>query len=244
MTWVQPYLADDAGQHVLKYEDGFWQVAPFLKGRPLDRQNYIYEKWRGVVLSRFLIELRERSRAIPFFDPAESFSLKQYICVLVQQIRKYQPALMEQMHPVLGFLEKKFMGVYDSLPVSFCHGDYHPLNMIWAPDDLRAVIDWEFTGYKPEIYDIANLIGCLGMEHPSSLKGDFVLRFISEMKASKIISPLSWEHLLGFIVAMRFPWMSEWLRKADKEMISLETAYMNLLIDRGDELKRTWRLLP
>ncbi len=53
--------------------------------------------------------------------------------------------------------------------ISFCHGDLHPLNVIWGEKSIRAVIDWEFSGIKPEIYDLANMLGCLGMEDPANL---------------------------------------------------------------------------
>jgi len=41
--------------------------------------------------------------------------------------------------------------------VAFCHGDYHPMNIIWSADDIKCVIDWEFSEYKSEIYDAANI---------------------------------------------------------------------------------------
>ena len=54
------------------------------------------------------------------------------------------------------------MSAYEKMPVAFCHGDYHPLNIIWSVDDIQYVIDWEFSGYKKTIYYVPNLIGCVG----------------------------------------------------------------------------------
>ena len=45
--------------------------------------------------------------------------------------------------------------------MAFAHGDYHPLNVIWTKAGIAAVIDWEFSGLKPEMYDAAILVGCL-----------------------------------------------------------------------------------
>jgi homoserine kinase type II len=126
------------------------------------------------------------------------------------------------------------------MPVAFCHGDYHPMNVIWSADDIKCVIDWEFSGYKREIYDAANLIGCIGVEDPRSLTGELVKSFISDMKIARIISKISWKYLVEFIVALRFAWLSEWLRRKDTEMISLELDYMRVLIDNKNILQKTW----
>jgi homoserine kinase type II len=147
---------------------------------------------------------------------------------------------MPRIIPVLAFLEKDFMSVCDRLPVRFCHGDYHPLNIIWGEQDILSVIDWEFSGIKPEIYDLVNMVGCLGIEHPSSLVGDLVKNLIAQVTAADLYSDISWDHFIEFVVAMRFAWLSEWLRKDDKEMIGLELDYMDLLIRNRDVLSRAW----
>jgi len=44
------------------------------------------------------------------------------------------------------------------------------------------------------------------------------------------------------ISALRFTWLSEWLRHKNHEMIDLETTYMKLLVDNSDMLKNVWKL--
>ncbi len=73
---ITPYRADSEGQHVRKIDRGLWQLVPFIHGVPLDRETYLYEGWRADVLSVFLIELREKSRGIPFFSLEDPFSIK------------------------------------------------------------------------------------------------------------------------------------------------------------------------
>jgi homoserine kinase type II len=240
LTRITPYRADSEGQYVQKADQGLWQLIPYIHGVPLDRETYLYEGWRADVLSRFLIELREKSRGIPFFTLEDRFSIRNYIYSLVRQIDKHVPELMPRIIPVLVFLEKDFMSVCDRLPVSFCHGDYHPLNIIWGEQDLLSVIDWEFSGIKPEIYDLVNMVGCLGIEHPSSLVGNLVKNLIAQVKTADLYSDVSWDHFIEFVVAMRFAWLSEWLRKDDKEMIGLELDYMDLLIQNRDVFSREW----
>jgi homoserine kinase type II len=60
------------------------------------------------------------------------------------------------------------------------------------------------------------------------------------MKSADIISKISWKYLMEFIVALRFAWLSEWLRRSDKEMIRLELNYMRLLIENKRSLQKAW----
>jgi len=215
-------------------------MIPFVSGVPLDREKYIYEKWRGPVLADFLIELRRKSQGLPFIDASEVFSLKDYVHKLIREINLYNKDIKAEIKDIAGFLEKDLMPVYKKLPVAFCHGDYHPLNIIWSTDDIKCVIDWEFSGYKNELYDAANLIGCVGVEDPESLTGELVKSFIADIKEARIISKTSWHYLVEFIVALRFAWLSEWLRHKDSEMIRLELDYMQLLIDNKNSLQKAW----
>jgi len=240
LSRIQPYLANEKNRHVIKYKNGFWQMTPFVQAVTLDREKYMYEKWRGSALADFLIELRRKSLALPFVDPSKTFSLKDYVYKLIREINLYNKDIKDEIKDIAGFLEKNFMPMYKKLPVAFCHGDYHPMNIIWSADDIKCVIDWEFSGYKSEIYDAANLIGCVGIEDPQSLTGDLVKSFIADMKRAKIISNISWRYLVDFIIALRFAWLSEWLRRMDTEMIRLELDYMRLLIDNKSSLQKAW----
>ncbi|MFZ2394933.1 MAG: GIY-YIG nuclease family protein [Smithella sp.] len=237
---VQPYLASGKGDFIIEHRNNFWQMIPFVPGVELDREKYIYDKWRGPALALFLIDLRRKSKSLPFQNPGNVFSLKDYIYKLIREINLYNKDIKDEIKNVARFLEIDFMPMYEKLPVAFCHGDYHPLNVIWSADNIKCVIDWEFCGYKSELYDAANLIGCIGVEDPQSLTGDLVRCFIADMKKAKIISQKSWLYLLEFIVALRFAWLSEWLRREDTEMISLELDYMRLLIDNKNILQKAW----
>jgi homoserine kinase type II len=159
---------------------------------------------------------------------------------LIHEINLYNKDIKDEIKDIDAFLKKNFMPAYEKLPVAFCHGDYHPMNIIWSADDIKCVIDWEFSGYKSEIYDAANLIGCVGVEDPQSLTGDLIKSFIAEMKEAGIISKTSWKYLVEFIIALRFAWLSEWLRRRDMEMISLELDYMRLLIENISSLQKAW----
>lgn len=239
---INPYICTTKREYIVNCDSRFWQLSPFVQGIAPDRPEYVFDKWRGRVLAEFLIELRIKSKELPRFNSLTAFSIKNYIYKLIAQIKINDPDVLIKIRPVISLLENRFMKVHDSLPVSFCHGDFHPLNIIWSKDSIRAVIDWEFLGIKPEIYDAANLIGCIGIENPEGLTGELAYDFIAALKEAGLISGISWELFHEFVVAVRFAWLSEWLRHKDHEMIELETVYMNLLTDNSELLKNTWKL--
>lgn len=90
----------------------------------------------------------------------------------------------KKIQPTGNFLEKHFIRAHDSLPACYCHGDFYALNVIWSDVGINAVIDWEFSGIKPKIYDIANMIGCIEIENPEALAGPLVIDFIHRLKNS------------------------------------------------------------
>ncbi|HPD57796.1 MAG TPA: phosphotransferase [Smithellaceae bacterium] len=237
---IQPYLADATGVFVVEHENCFWQITPFVPGVALDRGNYMYEKWRGPALANFLIEMRAKAKNLHHGAAVNIFSLKNYIYKLIREINLYNKDIRAEINGIAGFLEKEFLPAYDKLPVAFSHGDYHPLNIIWSVDDITCIIDWEFCGYKSELYDAALLIGCVGVEDPRALTGELVKSFISAINDAGIITRESQPYLTEFIAALRFAWLAEWLRQKDGEMIRLELDYMRLLIENKYALEKAW----
>jgi len=242
LPFIQPYIPNKKREYIVRNNHGLWQLTRFVDGVGLKRPEYVFHRWRGNALADFLIKLNKKSPGIDNVYPVQSFSIKNYIYELIDTISIHESELRISINPMVGFLEKSFMGVHDKLPQGFCHGDYHPLNVIWSTNGINAVIDWEFSGYKPEIYDVVNLIGCIGMEDPESLVGDLIAELIQRLRQAKLFSALSWRYLLEFIVALRFAWLSEWLRKSDKDMIKLEQVYMLLLIENKEKLIHSWGL--
>ncbi len=84
------------------------------------------------------------------------------------------------------------------------------------------------------------MIGCLGMEKPQSLTGDLVFEFVKHLKESGLIAEKSWASLFEFVLALRFAWLSDWLKRSDLEMIDLEAVYIQLLLDNREIFIRSW----
>ncbi len=242
LSGINPYFESKAGSYIENIDSRFWQISRFIDGVPLKRPEYVFDPWRGNVLADFLIDLREKSSGMPGFEGKTPFSIINYITSLNDQIKTFEPELHTEIQPVVDYLNTDFARAHDRIPAAFCHGDFHALNVIWSDNGINAVIDWEFSGIKPEIYDIANMIGCIGIENPEALAGPLVIDFIRRLKNSAMISGISWTVLVKFVVAIRFAWMSEWLRHGDTEMIELEMVYLKLLLDNADDLKHIWEI--
>jgi homoserine kinase type II len=239
---VAPCLRASSGEWLCFYDGFWWQITPFITGTPLSRPVYIQDARKGEALARVLGDLYRHAKKLSLDRNMPYFSLKQYILKIEQDMLRHDPDIGRRLAPIIDFLRRSFMDVHDTLPVAFCHGDYHPLNVIWQESSIAAVIDWEFCGFKPDIYDAANLVGCVDMEHPSGLTDKLVTAFIEAMRGDSAISARGWDLFPEWVVALRFAWLAEWLRKKDSEMIDLEAVYMNLLVQNSDGLKEAWTL--
>lgn len=230
---VVSYRKNIDDEYVTKYVNKYWMLSPFISGMPLDRASYWQEKWRGSATAQFLIQLQTASRNLNF--SGGNFDLPGYIDKLMTSLQRFNGNVFQQALPIYKRLEERLFPNYTFLPTTFCHGDPHPMNMIWGENKINAVIDWEFCGKKPEIYDIALIIGCVGSEAKEAIHSDFIKEFLFEIQDELIENELSIEMLPDFIVAIRFAWLAEWLRIRDNAMIEFEINYMQFLV------KETWR---
>ncbi len=237
MQQVAAYLPDAGGEFVHLINHGLWQLSPYVGGVVLDRPAYAMDGWRGDAAADFLIRLITVGRQAPLALDPSSFSITAYTLDLFATLSGRAPKIACRYRPFMAHLESRLFPVVEGLPMEFCHGDVHPINIIWGKRSIRAVIDWEFCGMKPEIYDLANLLGCLGMEDPRSLGGPFVHRLVSRLRRSTLFSDESWDALPDLMLAIRFAWLSEWMRTNDRPMICLEADYMALLLEHRRDLK-------
>lgn len=258
LSGANPYLPSGSGHHVLPLGPDYWQISPYLEGAPLPRPGWVWDAWRGEALAAFLIALQAASRLVRL--PAEPpDSLTGFIRDLLDRLRTHRPELAEALAPTVESLLTGWLPPEGTLVKGFCHGDPHPLNVIWAPEGqargaagsvlaangvltengVLAVIDWEFCGYKPVAYDAALIIGCVGIEEPAALEGPFVQALLSGLRSGghpARSEPALW----ALVVAIRFAWLSDWLRRGDEEMVILEQEYVRLLVERRAELERAW----
>lgn len=232
---VHPYLKDSSGGFVRHAGGRSWMLRPYVSGTPLPRPGYGLDAWRGRAAGELLVRLESVSQGLKTdSDPAY---LSSYLPGVFDKIQKSHPLLEWDLEDAIASAQDA-LSRYSRLPVGFCHGDYHPLNLIWTADGIASVIDWEFCGHKPVVYDIANLVSCVGFEHPNYLTGPLVYALFETVRKTHLRGGFS--DLFDVMLLLRFAWLAEWLYGCNDAMVSLETKYLKLLVDKKDALLSAW----
>ncbi|MDR2861619.1 MAG: phosphotransferase [Syntrophobacterales bacterium] len=240
LSCIHPYICNHRGDTITAYHQRYWLLRDYIQGIALDRAAYLHDSWRGKALGDFLIHLHHVSAQHDFPFQESFFSIVDFIRKFMKTLQIFQPKAAAEITPVFAFLEKNFFAQHDALPGGFSHGDYHPLNIVWSEREIVSVIDWEFCGRKPEIYDLALLTGCIGSEDPQALKGPLTQALLHTIKKEKIYAESSMAQLFNMVLALRFAWLSEWLRGKDHDMIRLEMDYMTLLWQNHKAIQSVW----
>lgn len=262
VPWIAPPRPSGEGAHLLD-RDGAWQLTPFVPGEPLSRPDYVLDRAKGESLGLFLAALAEHGPSLEEAEAEESeagsedakpgcetaptieagsetpFSLAAYVDGLLARLRRSQPELAGRLAPVRRGLAA-FLERCDQLPGRFCHGDFHPLNVVWGREGPRAVIDWEFAGWRPALWDAALCVGCVGIEAPLGLVEGLVPAMLGVLRTRGWLEASGRGMLVELVLAQRFAWLAEWLRRQDRDMIRLELDYMDLVMANAGRLRRAW----
>ncbi len=238
--WANPYLTTRQGDAVLVHESGCWQLSLYIDNEPLDRPGYLRNAGMGASLGRALDQLCEASVQLDGLAMNEQPDLHAYVRTLLPRIAAHSPAVFPRAQAVYEGLDA-FWRELPALPYSFCHGDVHPVNVLWRGGEVAALIDWEFCGLRPRLYDLANCLGCVGVEDPRALGGEFSRALLDGVRTRLLQGPGAL-FLPELALALRFAWLSEWLRRSDADMVSLELDYMELLARKRDALREVWEL--
>ena len=231
---INPWLPSTSGLYGIHFGGEFWQLRKFAIGELTLPDNYSDDSWRGATLAEFLLELREKSDDIIDESP---FLLSNYIPKVMHAVSHKNAALHEDLLPIQRELAP-FLESEAGFPMAFCHGDYHPQNIVWGENRLNAVIDWEFCGVKTAMYDLANLLGCIGMDCPENFSAGLVTALLRRLHDAGWGAPDSWRWLPECIAASRFAWMREWCFMDNRDLMVQELDYIWLLLDNRDLLCR------
>jgi homoserine kinase type II len=206
-----------------------WQLSPFLDGVPLDRGTYWRDDWRGEALARYLADMRRAAQDLAPDEPP--FDLLAYARRIEADTHRLHPRVHGRLAAIFTLVDRGLNACGD-LPAVFCHGDPHPLNVIWGQDRILAAIDWEFCGPKCALHDLALVLGCVGSEDEEALDGAFARAFLETARNEGLLDEELEAWLPTWTLALRTAWLAEWLRRGDMEMAEFEVFYMSVLAAR------------
>jgi len=142
--------------------------------------------------------------------------------------------------PLFKHLEKHLFPYLPYYEKNFSHGDLHPSNILWKNNKLKAVIDWEIAAVREELYDVAFLLGNVGMDDPNNLKSPWVKALLQSIKESKP-TKLGFSLLPELMLATRVPWMYIWQQRAkDTQIANMESEYWQIILKNIEDIRSLW----
>ena len=139
---VKPWLAFAPGRFVAEREGGAWQVSPFVAGDTPRPARFAFEGLAGRGPGRPSRPPSEAARHMPGRDAAAAFSLTGFVRDLLGKTeRPGTPASSTASIRPSSSSSATCSRSSALVPAAFSHGDFHPLNMIWSPTGIDALID-------------------------------------------------------------------------------------------------------
>ena len=229
---IHPFYRTLSGEHGAEKDHLFWQVRPYIPAGGLPRNSLGKRKNLGIFYGEFLLQMKELIADAPAPPPMPNapFYIANFLPKLENLAERKMPSIMgelrhfeEKLIPFLKW-ERKADGF-------FAHGDFHPGNILADDKGIRAVIDWEFAGIKFPGYDMALLIGCLGMDDPNNLSGETVKALQDTLYLNDFMEDEAWDLLPQQIAATRMGWLGEWLNLGENSLVEQELTLLSILLD-------------
>lgn len=225
-----PYLKNRDGLSVCEFRNRAWMVQPFIKNDKLKRPHYLNDGEMGEKAAETLLQLYEVTKNLKMNDMLPGFSLAEHTGNLILKIERSYPEIQNEIKDVIDIVEEILRKPDIGSRSLFCHGDYHPLNILWREKTPVSVIDWEFSGYRHPLTDIANIVGCAGFESWDAFDREFVKNFLQTIKFNKLFKHYKFEEFIRFILLFRFSgWLNEWMNDRDTGMMDREMKYLRKL---------------
>jgi len=136
---------------------------------------------------------------------------------------------------VIEHLENRLIPYMPYMEKRFSHGDLHPANILFEGDKIHAVIDWEAGGMREELFDVAFLLGCAGMDNPNNLKSPWAKSLLQNITMP---TKLSYSLLPELMLATRLPWLKIW--ESEPEILEMEKEFMGIVLDNIEDIRSLW----
>ena len=236
------YRRNTLGQFVTSCQGSPRMLRPYVEGIELDPRVWLSETWRAKALADYLINLKRSTNTSPAASDSNTFSIVEFVKGKTEALGRFRPEIERGLHPVFQALDESLFPALAEGPVGFCHGDFRPLNVIWGADSILGVVSWDFCGAKPETYDAALLVGCVGFDDPDALTGEFTTAFVHALRDAAVYAPESWNLFFDLAIALRYYRLAEWTRQNDENARDMEILYMNLLTKQKGYILKHWGL--
>lgn len=230
LNTCQPYLISDNEVAVEEFSNRCWMVQPFVDNDPILRPEYLDNEKMGRSCAKLLTDLKSFQKA-DLYETVEGFDLKRHTEEFIEKIEDSRH-IRRDITRIIQRVRGDYLPKLSSVEKVFSHGDLHPVNILWENSEVKVLIDWEFSGFRHEFTDVANLVGCLGFEHPSAFQRGFYLSLIDELDKNDYFSKEVRENLFLYVFGFRFSaWLNEWHKKNLGDMVELELDYLEILLD-------------
>lgn len=230
---IHPFCRTLSGDHGVLIGELFWQIKPFVPAENISRQALSGKAEYGLLWADFLLQLKslvEKSDQLPAM-PNSPFYMANFLPELQCFAERKMPYITGRLQKFEQALAPFFKWERKAESM-FAHGDFHPGNILTGNGGIRAVIDWEFAGFKFPGYDMALLTGCLAMDHPDNLASPSVRAFLSQLHSNDFISPEAWDLLPQMVAATRMGWLGEWLLLEDEALVRQEMELLSILLEK------------
>lgn len=160
---IQRIIASLSGKQTIQKYGHFWQLRQFVEGRlhqmgcDTDEQEVI----------RNMIQLHSMKK-LPQGPKNPNCQLYNWIYQSERCLKETEDALMyctnnKRRQQLLTVYEKELQialetltpEIYEQLPVSLTHGDFHANNLLYNETNLIMVLDFDTVDFRPRVYDVA-----------------------------------------------------------------------------------------
>lgn len=230
LSGITPALQADRGEPGVTFQRSYWQIRPWVDADPPDRKRLGLDTALARQWADFLLDMKKIS-TIPGMPPAygNRFTFAGYMPRLAAFTRREMPEFLDELTAILRRLQP-FLDREPGMTAMFAHGDFHPGNILLKNGRIAGVIDWEFLGWKCAGYDLALLLGCLGMDNPEWLDGPAVRTLQDHLFRNSYMPEAAWEDLPLLMAAIRLGWFGEWVDLQDRPMARQELDYIRFLL--------------
>jgi len=152
-------------------------------------------------------------------------------------------SVYDPVYKAVSFIEQELLPYLPYMERCFSHGDLHPDNILLTQNGTPYLSDWELCGIAYDLFDCAFLTGCIGMDDPSNLSGSWIRQLLTTVADTADLTPLSCATFHALIIGTRLLWFDRWLLEKDEEMLSLETAFLDILLKEQGALVKIWNSL-